>query len=208
MPKVMSVKCLAAGTSHAAGTTSARRFLPQPPRDCTSIFLPPATRKPAHTHTQTLLSFLSLLTLPRAHSFVSTVDFIPAVYILPPLNHRSRAPQLNAASSTKSPHVNHELAAEESCALVRHPSRRQRFHISQCTFAGIGEISPQRETHTHVTMQVEMKRTAAALPLPLTTSKLVNKLPRESPKVFCALYHEPTTAPNSHLAENQDRRQR
>jgi hypothetical protein len=161
-----------------------------------------------HTHTQTLLSFLSLLTLPRAHSFVSTVDFIPAVYILPPLNHRSRAPQLNAASSTKSPHVNHELAAEESCALVRHPSRRQRFHISQCTFAGIGEISPQRETHTHVTMQVEMKRTAAALPLPLTTSKLVNKLPRESPKVFCALYHEPTTAPNSHLAENQDRRQR
>jgi hypothetical protein len=59
-----------------------------------------------------------------------------------------------------------------------------------------------------VTMQVEMKRTAAALPLPLTTSKLVNKLPRESPKVNRTLYHKPITAPNSHLAEEQDRPQR
>jgi hypothetical protein len=33
-------------------------------------------------------------------------------------------------------------------------------------------------------MQVEMKRTGSTLPLPLTTSKLVNKLPRESPKVI------------------------
>jgi hypothetical protein len=52
-------------------------------------------------------------------------------------------------------------------------------------------------------MQVEMKRTAAALPLPLTTSKLVNKLPRESPKVNRTLYHKPITAPTHTSQKNK-----
>jgi hypothetical protein len=169
-----------------AGTTSA-------PRDCTSIFSPPATRKPTHTH-----SFRSFRALPLPRALLcfhrrpdpGRVHLTTIKTSGPSLSH----PTTDHRIIYKSPHVNHELAAEESCALVRHPSRRQRFHVSQCTFAGIGEISLQKETHSHVTMQVEMKRTAAALPLPLTTSKLANKLPRESPKVTCTLYHKPTTA--------------
>ena len=64
-----------------------------------------------------------------------------------------------------------------------------------------------------------MKRTAAALPLPLTTSKLANTLatkhPRESPKVNCAtplraslrisiLTHTPQKAQAEHKTEEHD----
>jgi len=59
-----------------------------------------------------------------------------------------------------------------------------------------------------VTMQVEMKRTGSTLPLPLTTSKLVNKLPRESPKVIHTHGHKPDIATHSHSTETQDRHQR
>jgi hypothetical protein len=50
-------------------------------------------------------------------------------------------------------------------------------------------------------MQAEMKRTAATLPLPLTTSKLINKLPRDSPKVTRTRCHKPTTAPFTHTSQ-------
>jgi hypothetical protein len=57
-------------------------------------------------------------------------------------------------------------------------------------------------------MQAEMKRTASTLPLPLTTSKLVNKLPRESPKVNHTHRHKSVNAPHSRSTEEQARRQR
>jgi hypothetical protein len=141
VPRVKSVECLGYRDVPRGRHDLSTSLPASAPRDCTSIFLPPAIRKPAHTHSFRPFAPYTFY----AHSFVSIVDLIPAVCILPPskhLAHLSRTPQLNTASSTNPPHVNHELATEEICALVRHPSRRQRFHVSKCTFAGIGEISP------------------------------------------------------------------
>lgn len=52
-------------------------------------------------------------------------------------------------------------------------------------------------------MQVEMRRTNTNLPLPLTTSRLVNKLPRNSPKVPSTLFHKPSSRINTLIHTSQ-----
>lgn len=132
-------------------TTWQARLQPLPD-SCLAIALPPSCHalKPtsAPTLASTLLSRLCIrsLALPRTHSFITACKLFAGCGHLTAIGtSRPSLPRSVTKHNISYQHptsVHHELASEEGRALVRHPSRRERFCDSQCTLRVISAILP------------------------------------------------------------------